>query len=222
MNNVLAITGTLLLLGAGCASLPLEANLPAETATQTAALPQAIPSEPAKAQPVRSVSALGLPLDRANERISKKPFGLYVTPKDSPVSPERFSGYHVGVDFETFDDEQDRDVVVSAICDGELALKKLSDGYGGVAVQRCLLDNEPITVVYGHLRLESIDAKAGDVLKRGERLGALGKGYGAETDGERKHLHLGVHRGTAITVRGYVQTKAEMGQWLDARLYFPM
>jgi hypothetical protein len=121
-----------------------------------------------------------------------------------------------------FEDEQDLDVVVVAVCDGTLVLKKVSDGYGGVAVQQCLLEKRSVTAVYGHLRFASITANVGDVLKRGDSLGVLGKGYSAETDGERKHLHLGLHEGTGVTVRGYVQSKTEIGQWLDARLSFPL
>ncbi|KKQ38871.1 MAG: Exopolysaccharide biosynthesis protein, sugar transferase domain protein [Candidatus Moranbacteria bacterium GW2011_GWC2_37_73] len=40
------------------------------------------------------------PLDNALSRITKKPFGIYVNPKNSPVNPERFTGYHSAVDLE--------------------------------------------------------------------------------------------------------------------------
>jgi len=43
----------------------------------------------------------------------------------------------------------------------------------------------------------------------------LGKGYSDETDGERKHLHFAIHKGTKIDVRGYVQTKGELQDWLN-------
>ncbi|MCL5774898.1 MAG: hypothetical protein M1333_01655, partial [Patescibacteria group bacterium] len=54
------------------------------------------------------------PLDKALERVTKKPFGIKISPQNSPVSPERFSGFHTGVDFETFPDEQDTGVSVYA------------------------------------------------------------------------------------------------------------
>lgn len=193
----------LVLLGAGCLREMPEPQVRQEEVAEVA-------------------SAIGFPIGRAMERVTKKPFGLRVTQKNSPVQPERFSGYHVGVDFETFDDEQDRDVAIVAICDGTLALKRIADGYGGVAVQYCEIENKPVTVVYGHMRLASIPFKVGDAVQRGETLGVLGTGYSSETDGERKHLHLGIHEGTEITIRGYVQTEAEMRRWLDARLSFPL
>lgn len=156
-----------------------------------------------------------LPLADALSRVTKKPFGLKVSPQDSPVSPEKFSGYHTGVDFETLPGEQNIEVPVYAICSGELALKKQATGYGGVAVQSCSLDGQDITVVYGHLKLASISATVGQKLAAGEQLGILGRGYSVETDGERKHLHLGVHKGAAINILGYVQKQSELASWID-------
>jgi len=160
------------------------------------------------------------PLDRVSERITKKPFGIFVTPKNSPVSPEKFQGYHVGTDLEIFSDEVDADVVIKTICAGDLALKKTASGYGGVAVQNCVLENNLTTVVHGHLRFSSMRANVGDSLKTGENLGVLGKAYGSETNGERKHLHLGVHRGAEIDIRGYVQKEKDLINWIDPCDFF--
>ncbi len=159
------------------------------------------------------------PLDRAGERVTKKPFGIFVTPQNSPVQPERFRGYHTAADFEIFSEELNQDVPVRAICDGTLELKEYASGYGGVAVEACALDSQPITVIYGHLKLASISAKAGDKLKAGSAFGILGAAYSQETDGERKHLHLGIHKGGAINILGYVQNKAELSGWIDPCLY---
>lgn len=167
---------------------------------------------PPKIVPERQISE---PIVGALGRVSKKPFGLYVRPGESPVSPERFRGYHVGTDFETVPAEQETDVTVFALCDGPLVLKKRATGYGGVAVQSCRLAGQDVTVVYGHLRLASVVLPLQTALKRGAPLGVLGTGFSSETDGERKHLHLGIHRGTAIDVRGYVQTRSELNDWLD-------
>jgi len=174
---------------------------------------------PAPAQKPAQDAPLGEPLTDALARVTKKFFGTYVTPQNSPVQPEHFTGYHTGVDFETTPAEQDIDVPVSVICDGALALKEYASGYGGVAVQRCTLDGGPVTVIYGHLKLASITTAVGTVMKRGDRLGVLGKGYSSETDGERKHLHLGIHVGKSIDIRGYGQTKAALAGWLDATSY---
>jgi hypothetical protein len=32
--------------------------------------------------------------------LQKKPFGIYITPENSPVQPENFTGYHTGIDVE--------------------------------------------------------------------------------------------------------------------------
>lgn len=162
-----------------------------------------------------STSALRDPISNARSRVTKKPFGIYVTLKTSPVQPERFTGYHTGVDFETYPDEQDRDVAIMAVCTGPLVLKQVGSGYGGMAVQRCDIDGSPVSVTYGHVRLTSITAKVGDTLTVGKKFAVLGTGYSKETDGERKHLHLGIHRGVTTNTRGYVATQAELSQWID-------
>ncbi len=159
------------------------------------------------------------PLTRASERVTKKPFGIFITPQTSPVQPERFQGYHTGVDFEIFPSELNADVSVSAICSGKLLLKKYATGYGGVAVESCTLDGSPVTVVYGHLKLDSITASSGDKILAGDTVGILGADKSAETDGERKHLHLGIHKGNSVNILGYVQDKVALTDWLDPCLY---
>lgn len=183
-------------------------------------VPQAEPEVYADSR-LAAVAEEAVPADRvslpaqAAERVTKKPFGILIDPKTSPVQPERFRGYHTGIDFETFSDEADIDVPVHAICTGPLLAKRMATGYGGVVVQSCTLDGQHATVVYGHVRLASIEASVGDTLKEGDMLGVLGMGYSEETDDERKHLHLGIHRGTAVNIRGYVASKQELDQWID-------
>ena len=83
------------------------------------------------------------PLDDPRERVTKKPFGTQVSPDNSPVQPERFLGYHTGIDFEVSDDEREREFVkVRAFCGGEIIQKKQAAGYGGVIVQECMIDTE--------------------------------------------------------------------------------
>ncbi|HCU70582.1 MAG TPA: hypothetical protein DIC35_02365 [Candidatus Moranbacteria bacterium] len=162
---------------------------------------------------------LASPIDRAGERVTKKPFGIYVTPANSPVQPERFSGYHTGTDFEAFSDELEKDVPVKAICRGKILRKEKASGYGGVLVESCKFGREPITVVYGHLDLASISKKVGDNLEASESIGNLGKNKSAETDGERKHLHLGIHNGTEVNFLGYVPNQSQLSDWIDACNY---
>ena len=153
-------------------------------------------------------------------RVTKKFFGTYVTPKNSPVQPEKFTGYHTGIDFETTAAEAESDVPVPAFCDGVLLVKKYATGYGGVAVESCAIQGRAVTVVYGHLKLASITPRIGQTLKKGDQIAVLGKGYSTETDGERKHLHLGIHIGTVVNILGYVQKKSDLSGWLDPIQFF--
>lgn len=164
----------------------------------------------------RNLSAFVPPISSFDQRVALKPFGLYVLPGSSPVQPEKFTGYHTGVDFELLPDENANDVEVKSVCDGTFRLKQYVSGYGGVAVEECLFDNEPITVLYGHLKLTSIELAQGDHIVAGQKIGVLGKAYSQETDGERAHLHLGIHKGKSINFRGYVSNKSELSQWINA------
>lgn len=146
------------------------------------------------------------------DRITTKPFGLKVDPKNSPVSPEKFTGYHTGIDFEA--KEGETDVPVRAACTGKVVYKQTVGGYGGVLIQTCTYKGEPLTVLYGHVRLSSIKVRVGDTLGIGQPFALLGKGYSTETDGERQHLHLGVHKGEAIELRGYVQSEEALEEWI--------
>ncbi len=201
----------------GLSALLAGCSWPPSSTSSTPAPPGT--SSASQASTPQTKPELTAPFERALERVSLKPFGLYVSPTHSPVSPERFQGYHTGVDFETFPGEQDSAIQVRAICSGKLLLKKWASGYGGVAVQACTLQGQPITVVYGHLKLTSITALVGTELKAGASLGVLGRGYSTETDGERKHLHLGLHRGVNLNLRGYVQKPADLAQWINVLPY---
>jgi hypothetical protein len=153
------------------------------------------------------------PLTENTVGVTKKPFGLAVSPTSSPITPERFSGFHTGADFEV--ESSDTKTPVRAMCGGPLREKQTVDGYGGVLIQDCLLDNRAITVVYGHLSPESITAPKGVYLTPGEPIATLGAAFSEETDGERMHLHLGIHRGQLIDQRGYVDSEPALSAWID-------
>lgn len=167
----------------------------------------------------KNSSTFSPPLEKAKERATKKPFGVFITKENSPVQPERFAGYHTGTDFEIFPTELNVAIPVKAVCSGELLVKRNASGYGGVIVQSCELDGASITVVYGHMDLSSIKFNAGDKLNTGDLLGNLGADKSAQTDGERKHLHLGFHRGSAVNILGYVNSKDQLDSWLDPCRY---
>ncbi|MEX0650177.1 MAG: M23 family metallopeptidase [Candidatus Andersenbacteria bacterium] len=162
-----------------------------------------------------AVPLLTAPITSPEQRVSKKPFGIHITPATSPVLFDIFNGYHTGVDFEVFENELPLDVEISAVCSGPLIFKGWITGYGGVAVQQCQLEEQTVTIVYGHLNLATIIVSKGDMIAPGERIGALGQGFSSETDGQRKHLHLGIHKGAVVNVQGYVDTKSALEEWVN-------
>jgi len=166
-----------------------------------------------------AVAVLTSPLDQPTQRITKKFFGTYVTPKYSPVQPERFTGYHTGLDFETFANEAKLDVPVVAACSGQVRAVQTVSGYGGVLVQQCVVEGQTVSALYGHLRLSSVTVKVGTTLNAGTKFAVLGTGFSSETSGERKHLHFSLHKGTAIVWKGYVSTKGALVDWFDPLLY---
>lgn len=159
-------------------------------------------------------------IENAAERITKKHFGIFINPENSPVQPENFYGYHTGVDFEIFEDENNKSVDIFFVCDGKILEKRFASGYGGFLVQLCNIEDNSVTIVYGHLDLKSITKTIGDEVSRGEKVGILGKGFSSETDGERKHLHLGIHKGMDVNISGYVQNKKDLSDWIDPCEYF--
>lgn len=163
--------------------------------------------------------ALSEPVTNAKARITKKPFGIYITPQTSPVQPEKFSGYHTGTDFETTPGEAGAEVPVYAICTGKIRNKEIVQGYGGVIVQDCTLDDQPVTVLYGHLNIRQSQASSGLEAKAGEEIATLAAANSELSGGERKHLHLGIHKGNQIDYRGYVQNQPELSGWLDIQKY---
>lgn len=174
-----------------------------------------------KVTPTPSVrEVFATPIPDAATRVTKKPFGLYVSPEDSPVSPERFTGYHVGVDFETTPEEQALEVPFFAICTGPLLEKKTATGYGGVVTQACSFGGRSISVIYGHIQLSSVAVAVNEQILTGQKIGVLGKGFTSQTGGERKHLHVGVYVGPSSTIRGYEPTPGALSSWMNVVDYF--
>ena len=152
------------------------------------------------------------PVNEFKERITKKPFGIYVTPANSPVQPENFNGYHTGVDVE-YEDVDDV-VIVRAVTAGKVVSAKWVSGYGGVLILRHEINGEELLVLYGHLDPDLMITINAEVLA-GQQIGVLGEGGTNETDGERKHLHLSFIKGTEVNLRGYVSSESELNAWYD-------
>lgn len=162
-------------------------------------------------------SGFSWPINRVEQRPQLISFGQYVSPQNNPLpQPERFTGYHTGLDFEIFSDELNKDVVVTAACDGNVIYNGTAGGYGGVVVQQCQLNGETVTVLYGHLRSSSVD-KSKKVFSTGERIGLLGDDHSQETSDTRKHLHWQIHKGSKVELRGYVSDQRQLGEYVDPK-----
>jgi Peptidase family M23 len=169
-------------------------------------------SEPEK---TKSDSGFSLPLSEYEKRVTKKPFGIYITPENSPVQLEKFSGFHTGTDFEIFPEELNKKVLVKSVCDGEIIQKRLVSGYGGVVVQICEVGDNSVIIIYGHLKLNGDFINIGDIINQSDTIGELGDHESNETNGERKHLHLGIKKGNEVDFSGYVSDKKELENWID-------
>lgn len=157
-------------------------------------------------------SQLAKPVADFKTRITKKPFGIYITPKTSPVQPEKFSGYHNAVDVEHGDINSDVDVF--AVYDGQIIYSGFINGYGGFVAISHDFEDEKIISIYGHLNPDNLTANNYEV-KKGDKIGILGNAYSRQTDGERKHLHFAILKGENLDFRGYVPKESELSLWLN-------
>jgi len=158
------------------------------------------------------ISALDFPIDRFKERITKKPFGIYVSPTNSPVSPEIFTGYHTGLDVEYQDIITD--VPVYAINNGEITLSETASGYGGVFILNTTINGTKHSVLYGHIRPATLP-KVGASFQKGDKISLLGTGYSQETDYERRNLHFAVLSNERLDIKGYISRESGLSDWLD-------
>jgi murein DD-endopeptidase MepM/ murein hydrolase activator NlpD len=155
-------------------------------------------------------SEIVIPIAEFEKRITKKPFGIYITPQNSPVQPERFTGYHTGVDVEY--EDVTTEVPVFAVNDGELVLAKWVSGYGGTIVLKSHIEDQEVYVLYGHLDLQSLTENV--QVEKGEPIAVLGKGQSQEKDFERKHLHFAIIK-NKLDLRGYVKEEKELSGWYN-------
>lgn len=163
--------------------------------------------------PTPTVShTFNLPSPDFLNRVTKKPFGLHVTPKNSPVTPERFTGFHTGADAEYGDSTAA--VPINAIAAGIVIYSGYVNGYGGFVAIRHTLNDQTFISLYGHLKPTSLIKNTSKV-DRGQGIGILGQAYSPETAGERKHLHFGIIKGDQLDFRGYVPTQSALNLWTN-------
>lgn len=158
-------------------------------------------------------TAFHYPIDNFETGITLKHFGTFITPETSPIQPERFRGYHTGVDVEVAQNLDD--VWVYAIADGEVVAVRNVDGYGGVIQIVYGTGNDRYTALYGHVNIGSSLVSKGDKVVAGDTLAVLGKPYSSETDNERKHLHFSLKSGLDYDLKGYVQNEENLEGWID-------
>lgn len=73
-------------------------------------------------------------------------------------------------------------------------------------MQSCTINREAVTVLYGHLTIADLSKKSAKTLT-GNVVATLAPARSHDSDGNRKHLHLSIHRGTEVQALGYVQTE---------------
>lgn len=164
------------------------------------------------------------PIDNGASRATPLHFGMYVTPDPAhnPITPpERFIGYHVGLDFEIKPSEADKEIDVYAVCTGTGVYAGFANGYGGLIAQHCMLSGEKVTMLYGHLALASLP-KQGTVLTKGDKIAILGAAKSHDTDDNRKHLHFGIVKGWTSNYHGYGETEAEVQDFIDPASVLPL
>jgi len=181
---------------------PSVTSTPTSTTTTT----------PTSVATTTNTNSLADPIADFKSRVTKKPFGIYITPQTSPIQPERFTGYHTGADVEYQD--VTADVPVYAVSDGKVVLSETASGYGGVFMIEIQLNGAKHTVLYGHIRPSSLP-KVGTQVTKSQQLAVLGTGYSTDTDGERRHLHFAVLADNSLNIKGYVSTKSQLSSWID-------
>lgn len=176
---------------------------------------------PTTETPTVTAATLYYPMTNFDGRITFRTFGQLVKPTDAATPcGVAFSGYHNADDLEITATEVGADVPVYAISSGVIREVGLVSGYGGLLVLGVTVNGQDYTVYYGHINLGSTNLVVGEAVHAGQRLASLGSQCSAQTSGERKHLHLAIHKGTSIDVRGYVPNLSELSAWIDPRAFF--
>lgn len=151
-----------------------------------------------------------LPVVGYASRRTYKAFGEYIQ--------DRFTGYHAGDDVE-FTDMKDR-VPVVAIADGKVRKIDWVAGYGGVVVIQHDIEGDTVNAIYGHLDIAQSPLKEGLEVKRGDYIAPLGEDKSRETDGERKHLHFALYRGSDLLLNGYEKDSEKLQNWINPTDFF--
>jgi murein DD-endopeptidase MepM/ murein hydrolase activator NlpD len=182
-------------------------------------------TNPTPAETPASTLTLVYPLSNFVARITQNDFGKYypvggTTNPDRAVCPNAtyYVGYHTANDLETFPDELNIAVSIKSIADGTVREVSPVSGYGGLIVIEYNLGGSTYTAYFGHINLATATVKAGDHVKAGQYIVDLGPQCSGTNGDVRKHLHFGLHKGTAIDVRGYVPDQTTLSNWVDPKI----
>ncbi len=192
--------------------------------------PTAPPAAPGTPSPTAATTPaardVALPVDGFFDRQTLNRFGTQVTeefraahrdlfPAATSEYP-KFYGYHAAADAEySAPSEASTQAPVRAIAPGTVVYKDSVTGYGGLIIVRHE-QPERITSLYGHVRLSDSPVNVGDQVTTGQVIAYLGAPFSAETSGERKHLHFGIHKGSETDLQGYEPNESALNAgWYD-------
>jgi murein DD-endopeptidase MepM/ murein hydrolase activator NlpD len=184
-----------------------------------------LPVAPPATTTTKSAPVLIYPISNFSSRATENLFGSYFAPGGSS-NPDRkvcknatyYSGYHTAIDLETTADETNSSVPVLAIASGIVRQAGSVSGYGGLIVIEYDLSGSKYTAYYGHVDISTVSLKKDQKVNIGDKLGELGAACSSSNGDVRKHLHFGLHKGTAIDVCGYVPNQNELSAWVDPAL----
>jgi len=116
-------------------------------------------------------------------------------------------------------------LTVVAVADGVVRRALYNQTWGHIVIlEHRLPDDSWICSLYGHLS-PALTVKPGEVVRKGQRLGALGRSCTWENGGYWSHLHFGMRTGefgTARWVAGYYPSKIwneEPHGWVDPQVF---
>lgn len=167
--------------------------------------------------PTPQTVSIFFPMTSYAARITNRGYGKVITHNDDDTLAcgADFEGYHTGDDLEVPDNELESEVPVYAVANGTVRQRSNVNGYGGLIVIEHTLEGQTVTAYYGHINLAQTTLTPGSSVRAGERISILGKGCSSETDGERKHLHFAIHKGKDVAVKGYINSRDELNDWIN-------
>jgi murein DD-endopeptidase MepM/ murein hydrolase activator NlpD len=172
--------------------------------------------------PVHAAGDWYYPIGHFATRESDKKFDQYIDKKfylgRESTFPHQFIGYHAAIDLEISPSERNLPVPVYAVAPGKIVYAASVAGYGGLILEQ--LAGTGDTALYGHVKLTGLTFNIGDNVSGGRQLTELGDAFSLQTDGERKHLHFGIYKGTDLYFRGYETSQDVINtRWLNPTTY---